>query len=81
MVKAARAQLAQLDPGAARENSFTSLFSSEQDFPEVFECQRDLQEREKALQSLLPSLAKAACVSKVTYTSIMNQVCILSTLP
>lgn len=74
VVKAARAQLALLDPAAAKENNFTSMFTSEEDFPEVFQCQRDLRAREKALQALLPSLAQAARVQKVTYTSILNQV-------
>lgn len=74
MVKAARAQLTLLDLAAAKENNFTSLFTSEEDFPEVFQCQRDLRAREEALQALLPPLAQAARVQKVTYTSIMNQV-------
>lgn len=74
MVKAARAQLALLDAAAAKENNFTNMFTSEADFPEVFQCQRDLKAREQALQDLLPALAQAARVHKVTYTSILNQV-------
>lgn len=74
MVASARAQLALLDEAAAKDNSFTTMFTSEEDFPEVFECQRALADRENALQDLLPGLAQQARVQKVAYTSIMNQV-------
>lgn len=74
MVAAARAQLVLLDEAAAQASSFTTMFTSEQDFPEVFECQRALADTEKALTDLLPGLAQQARVQKVSYTSIMNQV-------
>lgn len=63
-----------LNADAASANNLTELFASKEAFPAVFQRREELEDALQALQGLLVDLAKQACVPKLTYTSIQNQV-------
>lgn len=74
VVRHAHEHLAVLDHAAAAENDMLRLFTSRARFPGVFQRHEELVASERALEELLPGLAKLAGTHKLTYKSIQNQV-------